>query len=80
MILEIEIMKVFFIENNHHPDYFGTKTLFESLEIETDVATEELTLSLGANYCSVSKKDFKFQCGKNWYDPKNSFSKYKIYL
>jgi hypothetical protein len=54
---------------NHHPDYLWyTKTLFESLGIETDVATEELTYSLGADYCSVSK-DFKFQCGKNWSDP-----------
>jgi hypothetical protein len=58
---------------NHHPDYLWyTKTLFESLGIETDVATEELTFSLGADYCSVSK-NFKFQCGKNWYDPKILF-------
>lgn len=58
---------------NHHPDYLWyTKTLFESLDIQTDVATEALTFSLGADYCSVSK-DFKFQCGKNWYDPKILF-------
>jgi len=58
---------------NHHPDYLWyTKILFESIGIETDVATEDLTFSLGADYCSVSK-DFKFQCGKNWYDPKDLF-------
>lgn len=58
---------------NHHPDYLWyTKTLFESLGIQTDVATEALTFSLGADYCSVSK-DFKFRCGKNWYDPKILF-------
>jgi hypothetical protein len=58
---------------NHHPDYLWyTKKLFESIGIETDVATYDLTFSLGADYCSVSK-DFKFQCGKNWYDPKHLF-------
>jgi hypothetical protein len=58
---------------NHHPDYLWySKTLFESIGIQTDIATEDLTLSLGADYCSVSK-NFKFQCGKNWYDPKILF-------
>jgi hypothetical protein len=58
---------------NHHPDYLWyIKTLFESIGIETDVASADLTFSLGAEYCSISK-DLKFQCGKHWYDPKTLF-------
>jgi hypothetical protein len=53
---------------NHHPDYFYyMKTLFESLNIQTDCASEELTFKMGADYCSISK-DFKFRVSNDWFD------------
>lgn len=53
---------------NHHPDYFYyMKTLFESLNIQTDAASEELTFKMGADYCSMSK-DYKFRISNDWFD------------
>lgn len=58
---------------NHHPDYFYyMKTLFESLNIKTDAASEELTLEMGADYCSMSK-DLKFRISNDWFDYKYLF-------
>jgi hypothetical protein len=53
---------------NHHPDYFYyMKTLFESLNIKADAASEELTFKMGADYCSMSK-DLKFRISNDWFD------------
>jgi len=58
---------------NHHPDYFWyTKTLFESLGYVVDVASENLTFSMGADYSSISS-DNKFRTGPLWYEPSYLF-------
>lgn len=62
---------------NHHPDYYWyTHTLLTSLGIECHMATEELTLKMGAEYASVNK-DGKWIVSGKWYEPKELFPDFK---
>lgn len=52
---------------NHHPDYtWQLQKTLNHLGIDCYLATEELTLNSGAEYCS-SSADFKLRTGPMWY-------------